>query len=85
MLILTRRPGEALVCRTPDTFDETGKRVPGTEIWITILGTRGPNQVRIGVTAPRATKIDREEIAERIAREQGRKLERAEVDDVLEQ
>lgn len=54
MLILTRRPNETIVIETP-----SGERVD-----VTILGTNGP-QVRMGVAAPKATTIDREEIYNR--------------------
>lgn len=52
MLIVTRRPGEAIVI--------------GDDIVVTVLGTKG-NQVRIGVTAPKAVTVDREEIRYRKA------------------
>lgn len=48
MLILTRRVGETLVI--------------GDDIKVTVLGVKG-NQVRIGVEAPKDTRVDREEIA----------------------
>lgn len=51
MLILSRRVGEAIV------IDE--------EVTVTILGVKG-NQVRIGVNAPRAVTVNREEIHQRI-------------------
>lgn len=50
MLILTRRPSEALQI--------------GEGFTVTVLGVKG-NQVRIGVEAPRHIAIDRDEIAER--------------------
>ncbi|MCG8028307.1 MAG: carbon storage regulator CsrA [Candidatus Thiodiazotropha taylori] len=55
MLILTRRVGETLMI--------------GDEVTITVLGVKG-NQVRIGVNAPRDVTVHREEIYERIKREQ---------------
>lgn len=51
MLILTRRVGEALCI--------------GDEVKATILGVKG-NQVRIGVSAPKAMSVHREEIHKRI-------------------
>jgi carbon storage regulator len=55
MLILTRRVGETLMI--------------GDEVTVTVLGVKG-NQVRIGVNAPRDVPVHREEIYERIKREQ---------------
>lgn len=55
MLILTRRLGETLVI--------------GDEVTVTVLGVKG-NQVRIGVNAPKDVSVHREEIYERIRREQ---------------
>jgi len=54
MLILTRRVGEAVMI--------------GNEETVTILGVKG-NQVRVGVNAPRDVAVHREEIFERIKRE----------------
>lgn len=56
MLILTRRVGETLMI--------------GDEVTVTVLGVKG-NQVRIGVNAPRDVAVHREEIYERIKKEQG--------------
>jgi carbon storage regulator len=50
MLILTRRPGEA-VCI-------------GQDITVTVLGVKG-NQVRLGFRAPDHVSIDREEVRDR--------------------
>ncbi len=57
MLILTRRVGETLVI--------------GDEITVTVLGVRG-NQVRLGVNAPRHVSVHRQEIYERIQKENER-------------
>jgi carbon storage regulator len=56
MLILTRRVGETVVI--------------GNDVTVTVLGVKG-NQVRLGVNAPREVAVHREEIFERIKREQG--------------
>ena len=55
MLILTRRVGETVVI--------------GNDVTVTVLGVKG-NQVRLGVNAPREITVHREEIFERIKREQ---------------
>ena len=55
MLILTRRVGETLMI--------------GEDVTVTVLGVKG-NQVRIGVSAPRDVAVHREEIFERIKREE---------------
>lgn len=55
MLILTRRVGETVMI--------------GDEVTITVLGVKG-NQVRIGINAPKNVAVHREEIYERIKREQ---------------
>lgn len=54
MLILTRRPGEAIYI--------------GDEVTVTVLGVVG-NQVRFGIEAPRHIVIDRAEIHEKKMRE----------------
>lgn len=55
MLILTRRVGETVMI--------------GNEVTVTVLGVKG-NQVRIGVNAPKDVAVHREEIYERIRREE---------------
>jgi len=55
MLILTRRVGETVMI--------------GEDVTVTVLGVKG-NQVRIGVSAPRDVAVHREEIFERIKREE---------------
>jgi carbon storage regulator len=55
MLILTRRVGETVMI--------------GNDVTVTVLGVKG-NQVRIGVNAPRDIAVHREEIFERIKREE---------------
>lgn len=54
MLILTRRVGETLKI--------------GDDVNVTVLGVKG-NQVRIGVDAPKHVAVHREEIYERIHKE----------------
>lgn len=51
MLILTRKPGEAL-------------RI-GHDVTVLVLGVKG-NQVRVGITAPRTIPVHRDEIYARI-------------------
>lgn len=55
MLILTRRVGESLMI--------------GDDVTVTVLGVKG-NQVRVGVDAPKDVAVHREEIYERIQKEQ---------------
>ena len=55
MLILTRRVGETVMI--------------GNEVTVTVLGVKG-NQVRVGVNAPKDVAVHREEIYERIKREE---------------
>jgi carbon storage regulator len=54
MLVLARRPTESLQI--------------GPDITVTVLGIHG-NQVRLGITAPRAIVIDRAEVHARKLRE----------------
>ena len=55
MLILTRRVGETLMI--------------GDNITVTVLAVKG-NQVRIGIGAPKDVAVHREEVYERIKREE---------------
>lgn len=55
MLILTRRVGETVMI--------------GNDVTVTVLGVKG-NQVRVGINAPKTIGVHREEIYERIKREQ---------------
>jgi len=55
MLILTRRVGETIKI--------------GDNIEVAVLGVNG-NQVRVGVNAPKEIPVHREEIYERIKREE---------------
>jgi len=57
MLILTRRVGESVMV--------------GADVTVTVLGVKG-NQVRVGINAPKSVAVHREEIYERIQREQAR-------------
>ncbi len=54
MLILTRRIGETLCI--------------GDDVRVEVLGIKG-NQVRIGINAPKALPVHREEVYERIRHE----------------
>ena len=54
MLVLARRPTESLQI--------------GPDITVTVLGIHG-NQVRLGITAPRAIVVDRAEVHARKQRE----------------
>jgi carbon storage regulator len=55
MLILTRRVGESVMI--------------GDDITVIVLGVKG-NQVRVGVDAPKEVPVHRQEIYERIKREE---------------
>jgi carbon storage regulator len=54
VLILTRRVGETLMI--------------GNDVTVTVLAVKG-NQVRIGIGAPKDVAVHREEIYERVQRE----------------
>ena len=54
MLILTRRVGETLMI--------------GDSVTVTVLGVKG-NHVRIGITAPKDVAVHREEIFQRIQKD----------------
>jgi len=54
MLILTRRPGESLKI--------------GDDITVTVMECKG-SQIRLGITAPKAVSVHREEVFERIKKE----------------
>ena len=60
MLILTRRIGETLMI--------------GDDVSITVIGVKG-NQVRIGIDAPKDVAVHREEIFNRIKRDELRLVE----------
>lgn len=53
-LVLTRRPGERIMI--------------GNDIVVTVVGING-GQIRIAVEAPKDVRVDREEVAKRIADE----------------
>ena len=65
-MILTRRVGETVMI--------------GDEVTITVLGVKG-NQVRVGIKAPKSVAVHREEIYERIKREQQDEDEKKRGDD----
>ena len=58
MLILTRKVGESMVI--------------GNDITVTVMGVKG-SHIRIGISAPKEISVHREEIHNRIAKEQGQK------------
>jgi carbon storage regulator len=55
LLILTRRIGEVLMI--------------GNDVTVTVLGVKG-NQVRVGINAPKDIVVHRQEIFERLKRQQ---------------
>ena len=63
MLILTRRVGETVMI--------------GDDVTVTVLGVKG-NQVRVGVNAPKEIAVHREEIFQRIKREEEAAAKKAE-------
>jgi carbon storage regulator len=54
LLILTRKIGESLMI--------------GAEVTVTVMAVNG-NQVRIGINAPKAVEVHREEVYERVQQE----------------
>ena len=60
MLILTRKIGESLMI--------------GAEVTVTVMAVNG-NQVRIGINAPKAVEVHREEIYDRVQQEKVRQAE----------
>jgi carbon storage regulator len=55
MLVLSRKEGERIVV--------------GRDILITVIESRG-NRVRLGISAPQEIPINRQEVSERLTREQ---------------
>ena len=55
MLVFTRRIGETMVI--------------GDDAFITVLGVKG-NQIRLGIDAPKSIPVHREEIYQKIKKEQ---------------
>lgn len=62
MLVLSRRPEEALII--------------GNDIKITVLGISG-NQIRLGIVAPKEVSVHREEVYNRIQAEISKHVEAA--------
>lgn len=62
MLVLTRRPGESIMI--------------GSNVTVTVLEVRN-EQVRIGIAAPRAIQVHREEIYAQIAKENAAAVQQA--------
>ena len=57
-MMLTRRAGETILI--------------GDDIWVTIVAIDGA-QVRVGISAPKEVRIDREEVRQRIDAEKAAK------------
>ena len=68
MLILTRMVGETLMI--------------GDSVTVTVLGVKG-NQVRIGITAPKDVAVHREEIFQRLQKDESSAATKGESGDVL--
>lgn len=54
MLVLSRKPGETIVCEVPPSTEST--RIEVTTVRI------GPNTVRTGIDAPRRVNVVRKEL-----------------------
>lgn len=54
MLVLTRKTDEVITIQNPDD--------PAHPIEITVVEIKGNAEVRLGITAPRSTVVDRREI-----------------------
>jgi carbon storage regulator len=67
MLILTRKFNESIMI--------------GDNIKITVLGTYGSSQIRIGISAPKKVKVHREEIYKKIQRQKENALNKNDLAD----